>query len=324
MNSRVPFVVRLLSGTFRRGSLALATLAGVAFSVGGRNVHAQADAGPMVLRIAAGTRALALGNVGLTSNDADALFYNPALLFNARGMSASMQRFSSFATAGSLANIVTLGSTNVGVGVQYLEYSALPLSYRELTRLGATALSDSGGIPATSLAFTVGMTRTIKGKRIGISAKFLSDRFGAVDDGTVAFDAGLIGPAVAQGTIVFVAQNIGAGLRLAGAEGKLPTRVGAGWSRSASWETLDLGLHTQLTVDRDGFVRPAAGGEFGYVPIDGVSFVARVGARMPRETDESFATGGLGINVDRFSLDYALEPFMGGRGVSHRLGIRIK
>ncbi|MEO7996765.1 MAG: hypothetical protein ABI852_04930, partial [Gemmatimonadaceae bacterium] len=79
-----------------------------------------------------------------------------------------------------------------------------------------------------------------------------------------------------------------------------------------------------LTVDRDGFVRPAAGGEIAYVPVDGVSFVARAGLRLPRETDESPATGGVGITLDRFSLDYAIEPFLNGRSVSHRLGIRIK
>jgi hypothetical protein len=90
------------------------------------------------------------------------------------------------------------------------------------------------------------------------------------------------------------------------------------------FEHYDFGMQTQLTVERGGFVRPAAGGELGYVPIEGVSFVVRGGLRLPREKDELFATGGLGITVDRISLDYAVEPFRGGRPVSHRLGLRIK
>lgn len=286
--------------------------------------HAQADTGPLVLRVPASARALSLGDVGLVSNDADALFYNPALLFNARGMAVSMQRYGSFGTAGALANVTSVGSLNIGVGVQILDWSALPLSYREITRLGATVLSDSGGVPATSLAATLGVARVIRGHRIGVSAKYVTDRFGATDDGTVAFDVGMMGPSFGPGNLTFVVQNIGQGLRIGGAEGKLPTRAGAGWGGSRGFEEFDVGYQTQLTVDRDGFVRPAGGVEVAYVPIEGVSFVARTGLRLPRETNESLATGGLGITLDRFSLDYAIEPFRGGHAVSHRLGIRIK
>lgn len=287
-------------------------------------VQAQADAGPMALRVPASARALSMGNVGLVSNDADALFYNPALLFNARGMAVSMQRYGSFGTAGALANVMTAGSLNIGVGVQVLDWSAQPLSYRELTRLGATALGDSGGVPASSVAATLGIAKSIRGHRVGVSAKYVADRFGATDDGTVAFDVGMMGPSFGPGNLTFVVQNIGQGLRIGGAEGKLPTRAGAGWGGSNGFEKFDVGFQTQLTVDRDGFVRPAGGVEVAYVPIDGVSFVARTGLRMPREADESPATGGVGITLDRFSLDYAIEPFLGGRSVSHRVGIRIK
>ena len=287
-------------------------------------VHAQADAGPMVLRIPSSARTLSMANAGLMSNDADALFYNPALLFNARGMAVSVQRYGSSGTAGALANIVTIGSMNIGVGAQVLEWSALPLSYREITRSGATALGDSGGVPASSIAVTLGVAKNIRGHRLGFSAKYVADRFAATQDGTLAFDVGMMGPSLGPGNMSFVVQNIGQGLRIGGAEGKLPTRAGAGWTASKSLEKLDLGVHAQLTVDRDGFTRPAIGGEIGYVPIDGVSLVLRNGFRRPRESDESFATGGLGITVDRFSLDYAIEPFLNGRSVAHRLGLRIK
>lgn len=308
--SAIPLTAVLLAGT---------TLAGVA-SV----ASAQADAGPMVLRVPASTRALSMANVAATSNDADALFYNPALLFNARGLAASMQRYGSFGTAGSLATVTTAGSMNIGVGVQVLDWSAVPLSYRELTRLGATALSDSGGVPATSIAATLGIAKNIRGHRLGFSAKYVADRFGATDDGTVAFDVGVLGPSFGPGNLTFVVQNIGQGLRIGGAEGKLPMRAGAGWGGSRGFEMFDVGYQAQITVDRDGFTRPAGGVEASYVPIEGVAIVARTGLRLPRETDEPLATGGFGITVDRISLDYAFEPIRGGRPVSHRVGIRIK
>jgi len=325
MNSKVHSVAAALAKTVNsrrltRHSVGALFLIGVSAGV----VHAQADAGPMVLRIPASARTLSLANAGLKSNDADALFYNPALLFNARGMSVSMQRYGANGTAGALANIVTLGSMNIGVGAQVLDWSALPLSYREVTRLGASALGDSGGVPATSIAVTLGIAKSIRGHRLGFSAKYVADRFAAQQDGTLAFDVGLMGPSIGPGNLSFVVQNIGQGLRIGGAEGKLPTRAGAGWSASKSLEKFDIGTQAQLLVDRDGFARPAVGGEIGYVPIDGVALVLRTGLRRPRESDESFATGGLGITVDRFSLDYAIEPFLNGRSVSHLLGLRIK
>jgi len=105
----------------------------------------------------------------------------------------------------------------------------------------------------------------------------------------------------------------------------LPTQLVAGWGLTYNnFERYDMGLQTQLTVDRDGYVSPAAGYEIGYVPIEGVSFNARVGVRWLREADASPATGGLGITVDRISIDYAIEPYRGGHPVSHRLGLRIK
>jgi hypothetical protein len=71
-------------------------------------------------------------------------------------------------------------------------------------------------------------------------------------------------------------------------------------------------------------VRPAGGVELAYVPIEGVAVVVRQGLRLPRERDEPLVTGGLGVTVDRWSLDYAVEPMRGGRPVSHRLGLRIR
>lgn len=289
-------------------------------------VAAQPGAGPMVLRVPASARMLGMANVALGSNDADALFYNPALLYNARGLALSMQRYGSAGTAGSLANVVTVGSINIGVGAQFLEWSARPLSYRELTRLGATTLSDSGGVPASSVAITLGIARSVFGQRVAVSAKYVEDRIEGARDGTVAFDVGMMGPSIGPATISFVAQNLGAGIRLGGERGKLPTRFGIGWGGGTypAFEKFDIGLQTQITVDLDGFVRPAGGLEVGYVPIEGVSLLVRTGVRLPRERDEPLATGGLGVTVDRVSLDYAFEPFRGGRPVSHRLGIRVK
>lgn len=304
----------------RSGLLVLASLLVVSSAAA-----AQPGAGPLVLRMPSSPRMLGMGNAGLASTDADALFYNPALLFNARGLAVSMQRYGSAATAGALANVVVVGSMNIGVGAQVLNWSAAPMSYRELMRLGTTQLGDSGAIPASSVAVTLGIARAFKGKRVAVSAKYAEDRLGAAHDGTLAFDVGVMGPALWLGTFSFAFRNIGQGLRIAGEEGRLPTQLAIGWGGTYNnFEKFDTGYQTQLTVDRDGFVTPAAGFELGYVPIEGVSFTARAGLRLPRESDASPVTGGLGVTVDRISIDYAIEPFRGGGPVSHRIGLRVK
>ena len=219
------------------------------------------------------------------------------------------------------------GTNTIGIGVQFLTWSTNATTYASALQNGASHLSDSGATAASSTAITFGVARTFSGRRVGASAKYVEDRFSRTHDGTVAFDVGVMLPSFGPGSLSFVAQNLGQGLRIGGEKGLLPTRVGIGYGGgmyTRSFDKFDYGLQVQLTVERGGFVRPAAGAELGYVPIEGVSFIARAGLRRPNEKDESVATAGLGITVDRFSLDYALEPMRAGRPISHRVGVRIR
>ena len=266
-----------------------------------------------------------MANAGLVANDADAILYNPGMLSAARGLAVSMQRYGRFGTAGSLATVTTAGVLQVGVGAQFVDYRAGSARYDEAVRRGATHLSDGGSVDASSSAFTLGIGRTIKGLRLGASVKYAEDRLGLVSDGTVAFDVGLTMP-FGPGALGLVAQNLGAGPRLGGVRGPLPTRVGVGFGGGTVpiGEHLDIGAQMALTLEGDWFVRPAGGVEVGYVPIEGVAIILRNGLRLPREPDESLITAGLGVTIDRMSIDYAMEPMRGGRPVSHRVGLRIK
>ena len=287
---------------------------------------AQAGEGPIVLRLPNSARILAMGNAGIASSDGDALLYNPGMLSTSRGASLSVQRYGSQATAGAFGSTTVSGNFTYGFGVQFLDWRAPSLPYSQSVEDGASHLSDSGMIAASSSAFTAGIARTIKGFRLGIGVKYAEERFGAVRDGTIALDFGATKPA-GPGAIGIVVQNIGAGTRVNGETGKLPRRIGIGFGGGLFPlnEYFDIGAQMQLTAEGDDwFVRPAGGVELGYVPIEGVSIVVRTGLRLPREPDEPLVTGGLGFNVDRFSLDYAMEPFRGGRPVSHRLGVRVR
>ena len=281
---------------------------------------------PLVLRLPSSARIAAMANVGIAANDGDALLYNPGMLNGARGMAVSLQRYGSFGTAGAFGTATQIGVLNVGVGAQFVDWTVPSgTAWGDAVRPGATRLADSGGVAASSSAFTVGVARAVKGARIGANLKYAEDRFGAQHDGTFAFDFGVTMP-LGPANFAIVAQNLGPGLNIGGVNGMLPRRVGVGYGGGMYplYERFDLGAQMQLMLEGNSFLRPAGGIEVGYVPIEGVAIVVRSGVRLPREKDESLVTGGLGLTLDRISIDYALEPFRGGRPASHRIGVRIK
>lgn len=281
--------------------------------------------GPLVLRLPASARLLGMANVGIATTDAEAVFYNAGMLGQARGVSVSMQRYGARATASSFASVQTIGAYAIGIGAQLLHFGTNAQFWADDAARGAPRLADGGNEASSSTALTVGVGRTIKGYRLGAAARYAEERIGYDHDGALAFDVGMnkpLGPA----TLAVSLQNIGAGIDLGMVRGPLPTRltVGYGGGLFPLTEHWDIGMQTAVSVERDGFVRPAGGVELGYIPIDGVAVVVRGGARLPRERDEPLATAGLGLTVDRFSFDYAMEPMRGGRPVSHRIGVRIK
>jgi hypothetical protein len=117
--------------------------------------------------------------------------------------------------------------------------------------------------------------------------------------------------------------NIGAGLRYGGWHPQLPLRVSAG---AATYGFIagpfDLGGSAGISVLPDGAVRPAAGLEIGYVPLEGYLFQARVGLRDPELRAQQPLSFGGSASLDRFTLDYAYEDWVGGG--AHRLALRVR
>ena len=289
-------------------------------------LHAQrAPEGPLVFRVPASARAAAIGNVGISLTDGDALFYNPAQVLVQRGLAASVQRYGAGAVAGSMGTATTVGPLTLGVGVQHLRFhAASDASYGAVVEPGATHLADGGAAPGVSTAFTMAAAKTVKDVRLGAALTYAEEQVGATVDGTVAMDVGVSKTfrGITYGAVV---HHLGAGLHMRGVSAVLPTTLtlGAGIQQAIA-PAWDLGGQAALQVGRDGVPRPAGGVEVSYVPIDGVSVVWRAGVRMPREQDALPVTGGMGLMIDHVLIDYALEPMRAGRPVAHRIGIRLR
>jgi hypothetical protein len=284
-----------------------------------------ADLGPLILRIPSSTRALAMGNVAVAGRDDDVLFYNPAQLVAARGMSVSAEQFSSTAYAAALSSVTRFSTGGIAVGATMAEFDSRLASYpvtREDLVLGGPVLGSAGTL-------VVGIAQVFKSVRIGGAAKFVEERVGPTRNARGVFDLGL-GRDFFGYAFGLAVQNIGQSFKPTTPPGsefirlrsEMPLRTTLGAARGWNTNVFDFNATVAVSVLRDGFVVPAGGGEMSYSWLDGYTVILRAGGRRPERGENPF-TAGLGFTVDRLSIDYALETLSGSR-VANRIGLRIR
>jgi len=286
---------------------------------------AQAQAagfGPIVLQLPASTRAIGFGNAYVGVREPEAVFYNPAQLGVRPGVAISAERYGSVSTAGAVASTYVFGRFGFGFGAQMLDYRASGPAYPEAAPNGEQLLTDAP-FPAASLVAAAALEMAYKGIRWGLTQKLAQDRVSDGRDGVWLTDVGAakeLGPVTVGATI----QNLGAGPKMLGTSAALPTRgtIGAA-AGGVPVGPLDLAASADVSVRRGGRVSPAGGVELGYVPIDGVTFAGRVGARFPEKDGQAPVTLGASFTFDRVSIDYGFEPYQ-GEGSGHRIGVRIR
>ncbi|MDQ6831534.1 MAG: hypothetical protein M3081_21950 [Gemmatimonadota bacterium] len=288
-----------------------------------RAAGAQSDHySPLVLMLPASARAMALGDAYVAARDNDAaLFYNPAQLAIARGMSASVARYRSASTLSSLSGSMAFGPGpgGVGFGVQMLDYGAYSGRFPALAR----DLTSRGPLPASSLAATLGFATIYRDIRVGFAGKYVEERLPSARTGVLAFDVGLAKD-IGQVNVGVSAQNLGEDLVIGQKHAKLPQRYTFGIGGvGLPIGPFDIAASTSVSVLRDGFVTPAGGVELLYSWLDGYTIAGRLGVRRTEDVVQSPITFGGGITVDRVSFDYAFDNF-DGPGGAHRFGLRIR
>src|SRR5689334_25015715 len=75
---------------------------------------------PIVLRVPASTRMLALGEAAVAGRDDDVVFYDPAQVAIARGTSVSGERYSASTAGGALSTVTRLATGGVAIGASWL------------------------------------------------------------------------------------------------------------------------------------------------------------------------------------------------------------
>ena len=279
--------------------------------------------GPIVLQLPASTRAIGFGDAYVGVREPEAVFYNPAQLGVRPGVAVSAERYGSVSTAGAVASTYVFGRFGVGIGAQMLDYRALGPAYPEAAPNGEPLLAD-GPFPASSLVAAAALEMAYKGIRWGLTQKLAQDRVSDGRDGVWLTDVGAareIGPVTVGATV----QNLGASPKMLGTRAALPTRgtIGVAAAGVPLGALFDLAASGAVSVRHCARVSPAGGVELGYVPIDGVTFAGRIGARLPEENGAAPITLGASFTFDRVSIDYGFEPYQGS-GSGHRIGIRLR
>jgi hypothetical protein len=200
----------------------------------------------------------------------------------------------------------------LGWGVQALQFhpdvgDAYPYVPAQLTRNGA-----GDGL---SLLAALGGAMEYKTFRIGLTAKFATDRVGFGTSST-RHDAYLgdvgVSHTLLSGTAGLVLQNISLSHVSGSRHVDTPRQFALGWSRTLNTDQLDFAFGGQVTA-RDKWIAPGAGAEVGYGWIEGYSVSLRAGARKPETNAEKPLALGATLNADRLTLEYALQFFDGGR-----------
>jgi hypothetical protein len=309
---------------------------------------------PIVLLLPGGARTLALGNTGIVSRDDDVLFFNPAQLVIARGFSGSYERYSSTAGGGALSAVTRLATGGIAVGMSTVDYE-MPNDVFPANR--GSMLLD-GPAFGTSLEASVGLAQLFKGHRIGAAVKYFEDNVPGVRVSHAALDLGVSRDFLRFYTLGVSVQNIGPSTTIPCSfaaqsvtnctipsgppnpnlalttPAHLPLRSTIGVGTSRPLGEFDVLATAAVSMIRTKFVSPSGGAELSYSWLDGYSAAVRAGARRPFPGETPF-TAGAGFNVDRLSIDYALEAlratefFSNGSSqvstrIAHRIGLRIR
>ena len=276
--------------------------------------------GPVILQLPASTSAMAMGGAfQLTGSRSDAIFYNPALLADASGFGLEGQTFDSKSNYLVLSAVTDWWEGNVGVGLQALSYSTDATAGTEVA-LGETDLLTGGATGSTEFVATVGYAQEIAGLQWGVAAKTIEHRLGGDKDLALAADLG-VAVEVGDLRVGLAAQNLGSDLRLGGASVDLARRVTLGAS-GQGWQVgpFDLGASAALSVEADGTVIPALGGEIAWWPVRGRTFTGWVGVRQIADGPADEVTFGGAFHGDAFGIEYAYLGF-DSFGGAHRLGV---
>jgi len=277
---------------------------------------AAAQQAPLLLRLPASARALALGGIlPPGSADAEALFYHPAYAAQTTGIAGGAQWLGADTVAFAFAGAVEWLGGTIGMAARSASYTD------DCRCVWIQVLPAPPQVPVSERSAQLTYGRTIEGLRLALTGRYVDQRWNLERGAGWAVDVSA-GRPLGPLRLALTAQNLGPDLDVGDVTVPLDRRilVAAAPPGGAPLGPLDLLPTLQATWERGERFTPAAGVELGYWPVAGRTFFLRAGLRRPGAGERAVA-GGAGFAGDRIALDYAFLPLTGGR-VTHRIGLR--
>ncbi|HAF94742.1 MAG: hypothetical protein A2X34_04200 [Elusimicrobia bacterium GWC2_51_8] len=275
------------------------------------------ESGADFLNIGAGARPAAMGSAfTAVSNDANAVYYNPA------GLSAINRRAASFMHADWLMD----GNYDFAAfAVPFKSFSAaLSITRLDSGRFEARGADGraAGGFEASDLSVAAAFSRTLgSNSTMGFTAKYIASSIAGYRATAVAFDAGYIRKLSASGGLSMgvAVRNMGRGLKYAEQRDDLPLSVSAGIS-ACVFDAMTLVLDVKRLV-YDKATSFAVGSEYN---MFGSMFLrGGYSNRIAGAGDMGNISGGIGLKLADVAVDYAFAPF-GNFGATKSLSLNYK
>ncbi len=278
---------------------------------------------PRTTTLPASTRAMALGDsYVMNSGHSDVLFYHPARLTEASGFGADLQRWGVAASAAAFSGSFEAFVGTWGIGVRSLQYG-VPDGGSLQAPVGQDHHFVSGGDPVSERTATIGYGREILGGiSAGLAIDLLDARIASSQHNIMLVDVGLstdLGPL----GLGLTAHDIGDKPFIDSDAGPSRIVLGAG-AYGQQVGILDLGLAANAGIDAEDELTYVAGVQVGYYPIQGRTFVARIGVQnVPEGSEVSPLTAGFAFWADDLTVEWAFRPVSNADdGGTHRFGVR--
>lgn len=275
---------------------------------------AAGTAGAQFLKIAASARAVAMGDAtAATSDDVTATQGNPAGLTRIKDL-----EFAASHNQGVISTQHQFIAAGASFPAASLAVSAVRMSYGSIDRYTQSNVRD-GSFDAGSLAAGVTVAKKISDDiSVGATAKMIQESIDGESASTLAGDIGLLWT-VSDWDLGAAVQHLGAGLKFVQDTAPLPTTIRVSAARRFFSDRFTLALEASKPRDDEPSIH--AGAEYWLSPM----FALRGGytATPGNQADMGGLiglTGGVGVNLGRFSLDYGIQPF-GDLGVSQRVSL---
>ena len=310
-----------MKSNMKRFFLIICLLSGSSLSwAGSFSSSANGTAAAGFLDLGVSARAQALGNAySALADDASALYWNPAalrlvgkrsiVLTHATYIESGFFDYAAYAQSFESAGSFAFGMQHASAG--------------EITRLDDSG-AETGNFVPRDIAASIGYSQEFKKWSFGVSGKYIESKI-TQSAQAAAFDFGVLTPELLNSRLRLAAtvSNLGSKLKYNDVSEDLPLafRLGSACKFTEKWTA---SMDAQFS--QHGRPILAAGAEYSVPVFQLISVTGRAGFNSGALMEVGGLSGmtfGLGLGLQRMSLDYASVPF-GSLGLTHRVSVSYK